>query len=69
MAKKKLEILYLAVSADIYLLPMAVFDSLEELAEWAQCSKQLLRYQIKHHIKSISNGCFFEQIRCENDKK
>ena len=69
MTKKKQEILYLAVSADIYSLPMAVFDSLEELAKWANCSKQLLRYQIKNHIKSIANNCFFEQICCENDKK
>ena len=69
MAKKKLEILYLAVSADIYLLPMAVFDSLEELAEWANCSVTEIKKKISHHIKSNSNNCFFESISYKKRKK
>lgn len=63
---KKREILYLAVSADDYELPVAVFDSIEELAIWDNCSTKTLKKKITHHI--MSNNCFFEAISPQKTK-
>ena len=57
----------MAVSADIYLLPVAVFDSLEELALWDNCSVNTLKKKISKHIKS--KNCFFEVVLVKKTKK
>ena len=64
MKKGKVEVLYLAVEADLLSLPVAVFDSLSAVAKWENCSLQYMRLKIKKHLKSADNKYYFERVIC-----
>ena len=63
--KRKYEIVYLAVSADRYKLPTAIFFSLREACAWECCSVNAMRKKIKYHERSQTSNCFFEVVILE----
>ena len=56
------EVLYLAVELDKYELPMAVFDNIRELANWAGVSKTFAAYLIKYNLADLRNKCRYEKV-------
>ena len=60
---KKWEIVYMAVSADKYSLPIAVFDTITEASAWEGCSNSQMHHKIHKHLFSIKNRCYFIAVK------
>ena len=64
---KKYEVVYMAVSADKYSLPMAVFDTLLEASIWEGCSVNYMCKKLKEHLLSNKKDCYFIRVKYEQD--
>lgn len=60
---KKIEVIYLAISADKFELPLCVFDTLSELASWADLDKQKLIRLIKTREVDKRNHCRYLKLK------
>ena len=56
--KRKVEVLYLAVTADDLELPIGVFDTIEEIAKYAHCSYRYAKTMV--HRQSI-----YKKLKCK----
>lgn len=57
----------MAVSADKYSLPMAVFDTLLEASIWEGCSVNYMCRKLKNHLLSSKKDCYFIRVIYEQD--
>lgn len=60
--RRQKEILYLAVELDECALPMAVFDNIRELANWAGVSKTFAIELVKDNLIDFKNKCRYEKV-------
>ena len=60
--RKKPKVVYMAVELDECALPLAVFDSVRELAEWADLSKTFATYLLKNNLIDLKNKCRYERV-------
>ena len=60
---KKVEVLYIAISADRFELPLCAFDTLAELASWADLDKQKLIRFIKTREVDTRNRCMYLKLK------
>ncbi len=56
---QKNRVLYMAVTADELELPLCVFDSIQELANWAEKPYRKIYKAIQEHLLDIDNNCFY----------
>lgn len=55
-------VVYLAVTADKFSLPMALFENLKEVCKWENCSVKDIKRKIRLKIKSSKNDCFYIKV-------
>ena len=61
MSQKK-EVIYIAVSADRLELTLCAFDTVKELAYWADKPIETIKKAIKRHNKDCENDCYYMKI-------
>ncbi len=59
--------LYLAVTPDRYELPIAVFDSVDEISNWANTSKNNVLTSICEDRRNLKNNCKFRRVIIDED--
>lgn len=60
---KKIEVIYLAISADKFEFPLVVCDTLSELASWADLDVQTIRELIQNRQIDTKNMCRYLRLK------
>lgn len=60
------KVLWMVTTRDRYRLPIAVFDTLDELAEFCGQPKKLIKYQIKRQERS-GHGSIYIRVELDED--
>lgn len=58
---------YMAVTADKFELPIAVFDSISNLMLWSKRTKASLHSAILRHNKDSRLGCLYVKVEVDDE--
>lgn len=65
--KKKVEVIYMAVTPDKYELPIYVSDDLSEIADHFNITKNNLKSSISHNRSGLTTGRKFIRVKVEDE--